>query len=70
MANDRIVLPPVNAKKTNMTCHFCIVGCGYHVYKWPEAQEGGKAAHQNALAWISASSCRRSPPSSPPPSRM
>ena len=49
MANDRIVLPPVNAQKTNMTCHFCIVGCGYHVYKWPEAQEGGKAAHQNAL---------------------
>ena len=49
MANDRIVLPPVNAKKTNMTCHFCIVGCGYHVYKWPESQEGGKAPHQNAL---------------------
>ncbi len=49
MANDRIVLPPVNAKKTNMTCHFCIVGCGYHVYKWPEAREGGKAPHQNAL---------------------
>ncbi len=49
MANDRIVLPPVNAKKTNMSCHFCIVGCGYHVYKWPEAQEGGKAPHQNAL---------------------
>ncbi len=49
MANDRITLPPVNAKKTNMACHFCIVGCGYHVYKWPEAQEGGKAPHQNAL---------------------
>jgi arsenite oxidase large subunit len=49
MSNDRIVLPPVNAQKTNMTCHFCIVGCGYHVYKWPETREGGKAAHQNAL---------------------
>jgi arsenite oxidase large subunit len=49
MSNDRIVLPPVNAQKTNMTCHFCIVGCGYHVYKWPEAREGGKAAHQNAI---------------------
>ncbi|OZA27058.1 MAG: arsenate reductase (azurin) large subunit [Hydrogenophilales bacterium 17-61-9] len=48
-AKDRITLPPVNAQKTNMTCHFCIVGCGYHVYKWPENQEGGKAAHQNAL---------------------
>jgi len=49
MSNDRIVLPPVNAKKTNMTCHFCIVGCGYHVYKWPEAREGGKAPSQNGL---------------------
>ena len=32
-AKDRIALPPVNAQKTIMTCHFCIVGCGYHVYK-------------------------------------
>ncbi len=47
---DRVALPPVNAKKTNMTCHFCIVGCGYHVYKWPENTEGGRAPHQNALA--------------------
>ena len=46
---DRVALPPVNAAKTNMTCHFCIVGCGYHVYKWPENQEGGRAPHQNAL---------------------
>ncbi len=30
---DRIALPPKDAQKTNMTCHFCIVGCGYHVYK-------------------------------------
>lgn len=49
IAKDRITLPPVNAQKTNMVCHFCIVGCGYHVYKWPEGQEGGKAPHQNAL---------------------
>ena len=48
-SKDRIALPPVNARKTNMSCHFCIVGCGYHVYKWPESQEGGKAPHQNAL---------------------
>lgn len=46
---DRVMLPPVNARKSNMTCHFCIVGCGYHVYKWPEGQEGGRAPHQNAL---------------------
>ena len=51
MANqtDRITLPPVGAQKTNMTCHFCIVGCGYHVYAWPEGTEGGRAPNQNAL---------------------
>ncbi|MEK8088562.1 arsenate reductase (azurin) large subunit [Thermithiobacillus plumbiphilus] len=47
--DDRLPLPPVNAQKTNMTCHFCIVGCGYHVYKWPENKEGGRAPNQNAL---------------------
>jgi arsenite oxidase large subunit len=46
---DRVALPPVTAQKTNMTCHFCIVGCGYHAYKWPESEEGGRAANQNAL---------------------
>jgi arsenite oxidase large subunit len=46
---DRIPLPPVGAQKTNMTCHFCIVGCGYHVYKWPVNMEGGRAPDQNAL---------------------
>lgn len=46
---DRVALPPVTAQKTNMTCHCCIVGCGYHVDKWPENTEGGCAPHQNAL---------------------
>lgn len=46
---DRVALPPVSAQRTNMTCHFCIVGCGYHVYKWPENMEGGRASNQNAL---------------------
>jgi arsenite oxidase large subunit len=49
MRKDRVALPPVNAKRTNMTCHFCIVGCGYHVYKWEENREGGRAPNQNAL---------------------
>ncbi|WP_136416081.1 arsenate reductase (azurin) large subunit [Herbaspirillum sp. ST 5-3] len=48
-SKDRVALPPVGAQKTNMTCHFCIVGCGYHVYKWPENMEGGRAPEQNAL---------------------
>jgi len=46
--NDRIALPPAKAQKSNMTCHFCIVGCGYHVYKWDANTEGGRAASQNA----------------------
>lgn len=46
---DRIALPPVDAQKSNMACHFCIVGCGYHVYKWDANREGGRAASQNAL---------------------
>jgi len=46
---DRVALPPVSAQKTLMTCHFCIVGCGYHAYKWPENEEGGRAPNQNAL---------------------
>ncbi|MDA7087334.1 arsenate reductase (azurin) large subunit [Pseudomonas sp. SA3-5] len=46
---DRVALPPPGAQKTNLVCHFCIVGCGYHVYKWPESQEGGRAPEDNAL---------------------
>ncbi len=49
ITKDRIALPPTGAQKTNMTCHFCIVGCGYHVYKWDANTEGGRAAGQNAL---------------------
>ncbi|MFY9261439.1 MAG: arsenate reductase (azurin) large subunit [Gallionella sp.] len=49
MSKDRIILPPADAQKTNLTCHFCIVGCGYHAYKWPANKEGGKAPAQNAL---------------------
>jgi arsenite oxidase large subunit len=47
--NDRIALPPKDAQKTNMACHFCIVGCGYHVYKWDANKEGGRPASENAL---------------------
>lgn len=46
---DRVPLPPPDAQRSNLTCHFCIVGCGYHVYKWPENREGGRAPNENAL---------------------
>jgi len=45
--NDRLPLPPVNATKKNVTCEFCIVGCGYTAYKWPKGTSG--TAKRNAL---------------------
>jgi arsenite oxidase large subunit len=48
-ALDRIILPPKDAQRSCMTCHFCIVGCGYTVYRWDAAAEGGRAPAQNAL---------------------
>lgn len=46
---DRLPLPPANAKRTRMTCHFCIVGCGYDVLTWKAGGEGGRAPDENAL---------------------
>jgi arsenite oxidase large subunit len=46
---DRLPIIPVDAKKQNVTCHYCIVGCGYHAYTWPATQQGGVDASQNAL---------------------
>jgi arsenite oxidase large subunit len=42
-------IPPKGAQRSNLVCHFCIVGCGYHVYKWPEGSRGGASPNQNAL---------------------
>ena len=46
---EKIPIPPKNAHVSIMTCHFCIVGCGYKVYKWPVNQDGGRGPGQNAL---------------------
>jgi len=49
-SNDvRVPLPPRDALRSQLTCHFCIVGCGYNVYKWPANRDGGRAPEQNAL---------------------
>lgn len=45
--NDRLPIPPANADVKNVTCEFCIVGCGYKAYKWPKGTEGSKK--KNAL---------------------
>lgn len=44
-----IPIPPANAQKFQTGCKYCIVGCGYHVYKWPVGQNGGKLPSQNAF---------------------
>lgn len=45
----RVPLPPRDAERRNTVCQFCIVGCGYQVYKWPVGEEGGPAPSENAL---------------------
>ena len=37
---DRLPIPPKNAKVHNVTCHYCIVGCGYKAYTWPRNTQG------------------------------
>jgi arsenite oxidase large subunit len=45
----RVPLPPRNAERFDTVCQFCIVGCGYRVYKWPVARHGGPDPDDNAL---------------------
>ncbi|MBN9529884.1 MAG: arsenate reductase (azurin) large subunit [Alphaproteobacteria bacterium] len=44
---DRLPIPPKDARVQNVTCHFCIVGCGYKAVSWPVNQQGGPAPGQN-----------------------
>lgn len=46
----RTPIPPANAQALDTVCQFCIVGCGYKVYKWPEGADGGPSPSQNAFA--------------------
>lgn len=46
---DRVPVPPTDAQQFTTVCSYCIVGCGYNVYKWPLGKEGGPKPHQNAL---------------------
>ncbi len=46
---DRLPIPPRDATIRNVTCHFCIVGCGYKAYSWPANRQGGTAAAENAF---------------------
>lgn len=46
---DRLPIIPADANRHNVTCHFCIVGCGYQAYTWPVNRQGGTAPGQNAF---------------------
>ena len=47
---DKIPLPPKNAEVLTTCCDYCVMACGYKVYRWPaSAPDGGPKASQNAL---------------------
>ena len=44
---DRLPIIPKDATVHNVTCNFCIVGCGYKAYSWDVNRQGGSAAGDN-----------------------
>ena len=49
LAEDSVPLPPPDAEVFTTVCDYCIVGCGYKVYRWPVGREGGPKGGENAL---------------------
>lgn len=45
-----VPLPPKDAQRFSTVCQFCIVGCGYKVFKWPVGRDGGPAPTANAMS--------------------
>ena len=49
LPEDVSVLPPKHAEVLTTACDYCIVACGYKVYRWPVGSgNGGIKASQNA----------------------
>ena len=48
---ESVPLPPPGAEVISTACDYCIVACGYKVYRWPVrgGKTGGPTAEQNAL---------------------
>ncbi|MCV0425043.1 MAG: arsenate reductase (azurin) large subunit, partial [Roseibium sp.] len=46
-----IPLPPVDADVISTACDYCIVACGYKIYRWPVkgGKVGGERAEENAF---------------------
>ncbi|MCX4027461.1 arsenate reductase (azurin) large subunit [Endozoicomonas sp. SM1973] len=47
---DHIPLPPPNADVITTACDYCVVACGFKVYRWPVSEpSGGMKANENAF---------------------
>ena len=46
---DEVPIPPADAEVFPTACEYCIVGCGYKVYRWPYRSKGGSKAEENAF---------------------
>ena len=46
---DRLPIVPSDARQFNVTCPYCIVGCGYKAFTWPMNKQGGLAPGTNAF---------------------
>ncbi|WP_426417631.1 molybdopterin-dependent oxidoreductase [Aestuariirhabdus sp. LZHN29] len=47
---DHAPLPPTDAEVLTTACDYCIVACGYKVYRWPfGSPDGGATAAENAF---------------------
>ncbi len=47
--DDKSIIPPKDADVLTTACDYCIVACGYKVYRWPVGRMGGPKAGQNAF---------------------
>ncbi len=48
LPEDQTPLPPPHAEEITTACDYCIVACGYKVYRWPVGSgDGGMKASQN-----------------------
>lgn len=58
---DRVPIPPADAQQFTTVCSYCIVGCGYKVYKWPLGKEGVPCRTRMVWEPTTASSSRNDP---------
>ena len=50
LQHEVVPIPPADAEVFTTACDYCVVACGYKVYRWPVGKSGGTQSDQNALA--------------------